>query len=122
MRNILTKITLKLVIYGMLWSIIALVIARIFTPLTSFYFNDIVFVEGLLMLVMSFTSAINSKTLGMSFYILNQVDSQYATNKCFKNTEDKLFNTFNNVNLHLFLNWISIATGGFINILLIFIL
>ena len=122
MRNISVKTTLKLFIYGVLWSILTLIIANIFTPLTNFYFKDIVFIEGLLMLVMSITSAINSKTLGMSFYILNQIHSKYINNRDFKKEEDKIFNTFNSINFHLFLNWISIAIGGFINILLIFVL
>ncbi|MFR1709981.1 MAG: hypothetical protein ACLSV2_13925 [Clostridium sp.] len=122
MKNISTRTTLKLIVYGILWSIITLVIARVFTPLTSFYFKDVVFVEGLLMLVMSITSVINSKAFGMSFYILNQIHSQYISNKEFKNNEDKFLISFKNVNLQLFLSWIAIAIGGFINMLLIFVL
>ncbi len=122
MRNVSIKITIKLFIYGILWSIIALAIAKIFTPITNFHFKDIIFVEGLLMLLLSITSAINSKTLGMSFYILNQIHSKYITNHNFKKQDHEIFTAFNNVNFHLFLNWISIALGGFINILLIFIL
>ncbi len=122
MKNISTRTTLKLIVYGILWSIITLVIARVFTPLTSFYFKDVVFVEGLLMLVMSITSVINSKAFGMSFYILNQIHSQYISNTEFKNNEDKFLISFKNVNLQLFLSWIAIAIGGFINMLLIFVL
>lgn len=122
MKNISTRTTLKLIVYGILWSIITLVIARIFTPLTSFYFKDVVFVEGLLMLVMSITSIINSKAFGMSFYILNQIHSQCISNKELKNNEVEFLVSFKNVNLQHFLSWITIAIGGFINILLIFVL
>ncbi len=122
MRNISTRTTLKLIIYGILWSIITLVIAKIFTPITNFCFKDIVFVEGLLMLVMSITSVINSKAFGMCFYILKQINSEYLASKELKNNEDKSLNYFKNVNLQLFLSWIAIAIGGFINILLIFVL
>lgn len=120
MKNTSVKITLKLFICGVLWSILTLAIAGIFTPLTNFFFKDIIFVEGLIMLLMSITSAINSKSLGMSYYILNEIYSKYMDNKAF--TKDNIFNTLNNINFHLFLNWISIAIGGFIDILLIFIL
>ncbi len=120
MKNASVKITLKLFICGMLWSILTLAIAGIFTPLTNFFFKDIIFVEGLIMLLMSITSAINSKSLGMSYYILNEIYSKYMDNKAF--TKDNIFNTLNNINFHLFLNWISIVIGAFIDILLIFIL
>jgi hypothetical protein len=121
MKNASVKITLKLFIYGVLWSILTLAIAGIFTPLTNFFFKDIIFVEGLLMLVISITSAINSKSLGMSFYILNEMHSKYIDNKDFTKEENNIFNTLNNINFHIFLNWISIAIGGFIDILLIFL-
>jgi hypothetical protein len=111
-------------IWGILWSIIFILIGFIIANFTSYILKDVLFVEGMLVVIIAASSSISGNPLGLSLQALGQNSAQYVANanlEVTKMEKQKQHNTFK-TNLRSSLNAVSLFIGGVICIVINFMI
>lgn len=73
----MNKKLIKSVCIGVIWSAVALAIATVLQKYTSLIFNDTIFVEGIIMVILAAFSAMSGNLTGLSLQGLGSSNGQY---------------------------------------------
>lgn len=118
------KSLIKCVVWGIFWSIILVIIGFVIENFTSYTLKDILFIEGIVVVLLGALSSIGGNPMGLSLQALGQNNAQYAANANLEVTrmeKEKRHNNFKS-NLRSSLNTVSLIIGGVICIIINFII
>lgn len=115
---------LKVGCFGVIWSAVALLIATVLQKNIAFNFKDIMFVEGMLMVVIATLASISGNSLGISLQGLGNNNAQYMANANLEITkrEKELTKSIVKSNVKFGVSSICLLIGGIITLLLNFAL
>lgn len=74
------KLLLKVFIGGSIWCVIAIIIGIEIRNKFDYNLNDVIFVEGILLIIIGLLSSIGGNPSGLSFQELGNLNAQYASN------------------------------------------
>lgn len=74
------KKILRLIINILGWILISFVLAGILVSLKNLVFKDVIFIEGIFIIIIGLTSTIGGDALGLSLQELGNVNAQYMAN------------------------------------------
>lgn len=74
------KLLLKVFIGGCIWCVIAIVIGIEIRIKFGYNLNDVIFVEGILLIIIGLLSSIGGNPSGLSFQGLGNLNTQYVSN------------------------------------------
>ncbi|MEG1797375.1 MAG: hypothetical protein RR262_12835 [Clostridium sp.] len=115
---------IKCVVWGILWSIIFILIGFIIANFTPYILKDVLFVEGMLVIIVAASSSISGNPLGLSLQALGENNAQYVANanlEVTKMEKQKQHHNFK-TDLRSSLNAVSLIIGGVICIVINFII
>jgi cobalamin biosynthesis protein CobD/CbiB len=115
---------IKCVVWGILWSIIFILIGFIIANFTPYILKDVLFVEGMLIVIVAASSSISGNPLGLSLQALGQNSAQYVANanlEAMKMEKQKQYDNFK-TGLRSSLNAVSLIIGGVICIVINFMI
>ena len=116
------KTLLKCIIWGLIWASVLFVIALAITKYLDYNFNDVLFIEGILLIILGVLSSVGGNPMGLSLQSLGQNNAQYVSNS---NLEiSKMEKSKNNLKttISTTLSMVSFIVGGGIVILISFII
>jgi hypothetical protein len=117
-----SKQLLNCALAGIVWFLIAIGIGLLIMKFTSYNFKDILFMEGILLIIIGALSSIGGNPMGLSLQSLGQVNSQFASNVNLEvTTKEK--NSYNlKTTISFGVSMIALIIGGALSILLNFII
>jgi len=118
------KSLIKCVVWGIFWSIILIIIGFIIANFTYYTLKDVLFIEGIIIVLLGALSSIGGNPMGLSLQGLGQSNAQYAANANLEVTKMEKEKHHNNSkpNLRSSLNTVSLIISGVICIIINFII
>lgn len=113
----------KCILFGLVWAILLFGIAVAITNYKGYNFKDVLFVEGMLMVIVGCLSAVGGNPMGLSMQGLGQVNAQYIANANLEITKmerDKTKNIKSYISFGL--STVSFITGAIFIVILAFII
>lgn len=120
----MNKKLIKSVCIGVIWSAVALAIATVLQKYTSLIFNDTIFVEGIIMVILAAFSAMSGNSTGLSLQGLGSSNGQYVASANLEITKMERDITERSVKntLKFSLSSFCLLIGGIITLVLNFLL
>ncbi len=117
------KSLIKCVVWGIIWSIILVLIGLGIVHFTSHNLKDVLFIEGIILVILGISSFLGGNPMGLSLQGLCQANAQYIANANLEVTkmEKEKTSTIKN-NFKASINTISLVMGGVICIIINFII
>ncbi|WP_238881470.1 hypothetical protein [Clostridium sp. YIM B02551] len=122
MKFINSKQLLKCALAGIVWFIITIGIGLLIMKFTKYNFKDILFMEGILLIIIGVLSSIGGNSMGLSLQSLGQVNSQYASNVNLEVTRKEKNNYNIKTTISFGVSMIALIIGGALSIILNFII
>jgi len=118
------KALTKCIVWGILWAIVFIFIGFLIVNFTSYTLKDILFIEGIILIVLGALSSIGGNPTGLSLQALGQDNAQYVANANLEVTkmEKQIHHDNIKTNLRNSFNIISLIIGGAICIIINFII
>lgn len=116
------KKIVKLIINVLGWIIISLVLAGILVGSRNLVFKDIIFIEGIFLIIIGLTSTIGGDPLGLSLQGLGNMNEQYMANANLEGSKmEKEKNNYQiKTTMKIFLSTTVLVISGLILILINF--
>ncbi len=121
MYNSIVKRLLKCGLFGLLWFIILVILALLIVNFTKYNFNDVLFVEGMILVVIGVLSSLGGNPMGLSLQSLGQMNSQYVANANLEVSKREKSRASLKTTLSISLSMAAFVIGGLISILASFI-
>ncbi|WP_346938717.1 hypothetical protein [uncultured Clostridium sp.] len=118
------KFLIKCVVWGIIWSIILVLIGLGIVNFTTYNLKDILFIEGIILVILGVSSFLGGNPTGLSLQGLGQTNAQYIANANLEVTrmeKEKTTTPIKN-NFKASINMISLVMGGVICIIINFII
>lgn len=117
------KSLIKCVVWGIIWSIILVLIGLGIVNFTTHNLKDVLFVEGIILVILGVSSFLGGNPTGLSLQGLGQTNAQYIANANLEVTrmEKEKTTTIKN-NFKTSINTVSLVMGGIICIIINFII
>lgn len=118
------KPLVKYIFFEILLSVILLLIGLAIVYFTTYNFKDVLFVEGMVVIILGIFSGISGNSTGLSLQGMGQNNAQYVSNanlEILKMEKEKTKNNLN-TNIRIGLNMVSLIIGGGICIIIDFII
>jgi hypothetical protein len=114
---------IKCFIWGIIWSIILVLIGLGIVHFTTYNLKDILFIEGIILVILGVSSFLGGNPTGLSLQGLGQTNAQYIANANLEVTrmEKEKTNTIKN-NFKTSISTVSLVIGGIICIIINFII
>lgn len=114
---------IKCFIWGIIWSIILVLIGLGIVRFTTYNLKDILFIEGIIFVILGISSFLGGNPTGLSLQGLGQTNAQYIANANLEVTrmEKEKTNTIKN-NFKTSISTVSLVMGGVICIIINFII
>lgn len=114
---------IKCVVWGIIWSIILVLIGLGIVHFTTYNLKDILFIEGIILVILGVSSFLGGNPTGLSLQGLGQTNAQYIANANLEVTkmEKEKTNTIKN-NFKTSISTVSLVIGGIICIIINFII
>ncbi len=114
---------IKCFIWGIIWSIILVLIGLGIVRFTTYNLKDILFIEGIILVILGVSSFLGGNPTGLSLQGLGQTNAQYIANANLEVTrmEKEKTNTIKN-NFKTSISTVSLVIGGIICIIINFII
>lgn len=114
---------IKCFIWGIIWSIILVLIGLGIVRFTTYNLKDILFIEGIILVILGVSSFLGGNPTGLSLQGLGQTNAQYIANANLEVTrmEKEKTNTIKN-NFKASISTVSLVIGGVICIIINFII
>ncbi len=114
---------IKCAVWGIIWSIILVLIGLGIVHFTSHNLKDILFIEGIILVILGVSSFLGGNPTGLSLQGLGQTNAQYIANANLEVTkmEKEKTNTIKN-NFKTNISTVSLVIGGIICIIINFII
>lgn len=114
---------IKCVVWGIIWSIILVLIGLGIVHFTTYNLKDILFIEGIILVILGVSSFLGGNPTGLSLQGLGQTNAQYIANANLEVTkmEKEKTNTIKN-NFKTNISTVSLVIGGIICIIINFII
>lgn len=115
------KLLIKYTLWGVIWAVAFIILGFIIKKFSTFSLKDILFVEGILLVIFGAASCIGGNPLGLSIQALGQPNAQYAAYANLEVTrmEREKLSKFN---FKTAFNLISLVLAGLICIIINFII
>jgi hypothetical protein len=119
MNNIQLKSLAKCIVFGVLWSIILIIIGVIIANFTSYNLKDVLFIEGIIVVILGALSSISGNPMGLSLQALGQNNAQYVAKANLEVTDMEKQKHHENfkTNIRSSINTVSLVIGGVICII-----
>lgn len=120
----IASLLLKLIIGGFILGVLFIIIALIISNFTNFQLNDVLFIEGIVIVILAISSTFSGNPMGLSLQGLGQINAQYIANANLEVTRMEHNKEMPNKKLSpkaLFNSW-SLILAGLLCILLNFML
>lgn len=117
------KTIVKCAVFGIIWAIILFGIALLITKVKGYELKDVLFIEGMLIVVAGVLSSVGGNPMGLSMQGLGQQNSQYIANANLEVTrmeKDKTKNIKSTIRMGL--STFSLVFGGVLIIVINFII
>lgn len=114
---------LKLILCGLIWFAFSIGIGVLLINIFNFDFKDIIFVEGILLILIGIFSAIGGNAIGASIQGFGQVNAQYIANanlEIIKENQSKTSDIMKTT-ISIGFSTVSLIIGGILSIILTFI-
>lgn len=121
MDNSIVKRLLKCGLFGLLWFIILVILALLIVNFKKYNFNDVLFVEGMILVVIGVLSSLGGNPMGLSLQSLGQMNSQYVANANLEVSKREKSRASLKTTLSISLSMAAFVIGGLISILASFI-
>jgi len=124
MENSQVKLFFKSIMWGIVWAGLLVLIGLVVTNITKYNFKDVIFSEGMIVVLLGVFSSIGGNPLGLSFQAMGQNNSQYVSKanlEISKMEKDKIGDS-NKTNIKFGFSTISLIIGGVICIIINFII
>lgn len=114
---------IKCFIWGIIWSIILVLIGLGIVRFTTYNLKDILFIESIILVILGVSSFLGGNPTGLSLQGLGQTNAQYIANANLEVTrmEKEKTNTIKN-NFKTSISTVSLVIGGIICIIINFII
>jgi len=125
MKNEKVKLFLKCVLFGIVWGVISFGVSLLINKFMEYNLKDILFVEGIILIMIGIFSSIGGEPMGLSLQSLGNSNSQYVFNANLKIEElEKKINKRDSrkVTISASLSGFSLIIGGVICIIINYIL
>lgn len=109
----------KCIIFGIVWAILLFVVAIVITNNKGYNFKDVLFIEGILLVVVACLSTVGGNPMGLSMNGIGQVNAQYIANanlEITKMEKDKTKNIKSSISFVL--STVSLITGAVLIVIL----
>ena len=118
------KPLVKYIFFEILLSVILLLIGLAIVYFTNYNFKDVLFVEGMVVIILGIFSGISGNSTGLSLQGMGQNNAQYVSNANLETLKMEKEKTKNNLNpnISIGLNMVSLIIGGAICIIIDFII
>jgi len=118
------KPLVKYIFFEILLSVILLLIGLVIMYFTNYNFKDVLFVEGMVVIILGIFSGISGNSTGLSLQGMGQNNAQYVSNANLETLKMEKEKTKNNLNpnISIGLNMVSLIIGGAICIIIEFII
>lgn len=114
---------IKCVVWGIIWSIILVLIGLGIVHFTTYNLKDVLFIEGIILVILGVSSFLGGNPMGLSLQGLCQADAQYIANANLEVTRmEKEKTSTIKKNFKASINTISLVMGGVICIIINFII
>ena len=121
MDNSIVKRLLKCGLFGLLWFIILVILALLIVNFKKYNFNDVLFIEGMILVVIGVLSSLGGNPMGLSLQSLGQMNSQYVAKANLEVSKREKSKTSLKTTLSISLSMAAFVIGGLISILASFI-
>lgn len=114
----------KYILWGIIWSIAFVIIALIIVDKTQYILKDVLFIEGIIVILLGALSLFGGNSMGLSLQALGQTNAQYVANANLEVTkkEKELNSRQIKDNFRSSVNTVSLIVGGTICIIINFII
>lgn len=118
------KPLVKYIFFEILLSVILLLIGLVIMYFTNYNFKDVLFVEGMVVIILGIFSGISGNSTGLSLQGMGQNNAQYVSNANLETLKMEKEKTKNNLNpnISIGLNMVLLIIGGAICIIIDFII
>ena len=113
MENSQVKLFFKSIVWGIVWAGLLVLIGLVVTNITKYNFKDVIFSEGMIVVLLGVFSSIGGNPLGLSFQAMGQNNSQYVSKanlEISKMEKDKIGDS-NKTNIKFGFSTISLIIG-----------
>lgn len=118
------KSLIKCAAWGIMWSVILVIIALVIVNKTSYNMKDVLFIEGGIVIILGVLSSISGNSTGLSLQALGQNNAQYVSNanlEISRMEKEKNINSIKN-EFKSSVNMVSLIIGGAVCIIINFII
>lgn len=114
------KVITRCIIWGVVWAIIFIILGFIIVKFSDFNLKDVLFIEGIVLVILGASSCIGGNPLGLSIQAMAQSNAQYAANANLEITrmEKEKNNRTSNLSLRSAFNLVSLVFAGIICIII----
>lgn len=113
---------IKCFIWGIIWSIILVLIGLGIVRFTTYNLKDILFIEGIILVILGVSSFLGGNPTGLSLQGLGQTNAQYIANANLEVTRMEKEKTNTIKNFKASISTVSLVIGGVICIIINFII
>ena len=123
-REIKSLSLVKYIFFEILLAVIVLLIGLAIVYFTNYNFKDVLFVEGMVVIILGIFSGISGNSTGLSLQGMGQNNAQYVSNVNLETLKMEKEKTKNNLNpnISIGLNMASLIISGAICIIIDFII
>lgn len=115
------KNVIKCVFFGVIWSILIVIISVIITEFKEYIFNDVIFVQGMILIVVGLLSSMGGNPMGLSIEGIGSQSAQYITNANLEVTKYEKERLNIKTTITIGLSGASLVVGGLLSIIISFI-
>ena len=117
MNQKILKPLMKSIFWGILWSVILVLIGLVVVSFNNYTLKDVLFVESILLIIFAIFSAMSGNPTGLSLLGMGQNNAQYVANA---NLEISRIENKNNLKLmfNMGLSTVPLIIGGVIGIII----
>jgi len=114
------KSLIKCISFGMLWSVILVLIGLAIVSFNNYNLKDVLFVEGIVLIILAVFCAIGGNSTGLSLQGMGQNNAQYLANANLEISRMENEKTKSNLRpmLNIGLSAVSMTIGGVICIII----
>ncbi|SHI93298.1 hypothetical protein SAMN02745163_01049 [Clostridium cavendishii DSM 21758] len=114
-------VLIKCIIFGVVWALILSLVGLCIKNFTNYSFKDILFLEGLIVILLSGMALVSGGSMGESFKILGEMNTERPNLELKRFEDEKTKNIFKRT-LSIERNSLSIIIGAFICFIISFVM
>ena len=123
MKDERISLLIKSIIWGTVWLGLAALIALIITKVTSYKdFENVLFIEGLILIFVGIFASISGDPMGLSLQGLGQSNAQYIANANLEVSKMSREKVSGKIDIRFALSTLSLVIGGILSAAITFII